>query len=113
MAVFGTVSWLSLRLSDGTLSGVIGLLGGVTAAPGLLLAGAPLGDDSRYPLAVAASIPFWMVIGGIASFRATRPATASWRDYWRELVLLSIAVMLGAAFALVLASAILGESMTL
>jgi hypothetical protein len=41
----------------------------------------------------------------------TQPATASWRDYWRELTWLSIAVLLGATFALVLASAIVGEAL--
>lgn len=111
MAVIGSVAWLSLRLGDSPLSGLIGLVGGVTAAPGLLFAGAPLGDDSRYPLAILASIPIWLVIGGLASFRATQPATASWRDYWRELTWLSVAVLLGATFALVLASAIVGEAL--
>lgn len=111
MAVIGGVAWLSLRLGDSPMSGLVGLLGGVTAAPGLLIAGAPLGDDSRYPLAVVASIPFWILIGAIAAYRATRPAIASWHDYWRELTWLSIAVLLGATFALVLASAFLGESL--
>lgn len=111
MALIGGVAWLSLRLGDSPTSGLIGLIGGVTAAPGLLLAGAPIGDDSRYPLAIAASIPFWVLIGAVAAFRATRPSTASWRDYWRELTWLSIAVLMGATFALVLASAILGEAL--
>lgn len=113
MALFGTIAMVALRLGDGRSSGLIGLVGGVTAAPGLLVAGAPFADDARYPLAVIASIPLWIVLGLIASRRATRQVVASWRDYWRELAWLSIGVLMGAIGALVAATSILGESLIL
>ena len=52
MGVLGATSWLILRLGDGRTSGILGLVSGVAAAPGLLVVGAPFGDDTRYPLAV-------------------------------------------------------------
>ena len=111
MAVLGAVAWLALRLGDGRSSGLIGLVGGVAAAPGLLVAGAPFADDSRYPLAIAASALLWLVLGLLASRRATRSPMASWRDYWRELTWLTVAVVVGAIAALVASTAILGESL--
>lgn len=107
----GAIAYVSLKLGDGRLSGLIGLVMGTAAAPGLLVAGAPLGDESSYPLAVFASLPFWLLLGFLASRRATRRLIASWRDYWRELAWLTIAVVLGAIVALIAATAILGESL--
>lgn len=102
---------LALRLGDGRSSGLIGLFGGVSAAPGLLVAGAPFADAGRYPIAVLASVPLWLILGLIASRRATRSPTAVWRDYTRELLWLTIGVVMGAAGALVAATSILGESL--
>ena len=113
MAVLGALSVIALRLGDGRSSGLIGLLSGVAAAPGLLVAGAPLADDGRYPLAVVASIPLWLMLGLIASRRATKRPVASWRDYVRELIWLTIGVVMGAIAALVAATSILGESLIL
>lgn len=113
MALLGGVALVSLRIGEGRLSGLIGLIGGVSAAPGLLIAGAPLANSGDYPMAVLASIPLWLLLGLIASRRATVPAVASWRDYWRELIFLTIAVMLGAIAALIAATQILGESIVL
>lgn len=113
MAVMGLIARVALVTSDSRASGIVGLLGGVSAAPGLLVAGAPFADDSNYPLAVIASIPFWLVLGLIASRRATRSVISSWRDYWRELVWLTVAVVIGAAGALVVATNLLGESLVL
>ena len=113
MAILGGLALLALRLGDGRLSGLIGLIGGVSAAPGLLVAGAPLASSGNYPLAVFASVPLWLVLGLIASRRATANAVASWRDYWRELMFLTIAVGLGALAALIAATQILGESIIL
>jgi len=113
MAILGTISIVALRIGDGRSSGLIGLLGGVSAAPGLLVAGAPLADDSRYPLAALASVPLWLVLGLIASRRATKRPVASWRDYTRELIWLTIGVVMGAVAALVAATSVLGESLIL
>ncbi len=107
----GSIAWVALKTSDGRLSGILGLFGGVSAAPGLLIAGAPFGDESQYPLAVLASIPLWMLLGFVASRRATRSVVASWRDYWLQLTWLTIGVIAGSVAALVAAASILGESM--
>jgi hypothetical protein len=111
MALLGATAWLALRLGDGVTSGLVGLVGGVSAAPGLLVAGAPLADDAGYPLAVLASVPLWLLLGFLASRRATVSPIAAWRDYVRELCWLSIAVVLGACAALIGATAMLGESL--
>ncbi len=110
-AVVGAVAWLSLRIGESRLSGLIGLFGGVVAAPGLLVAGAPLADESNYPLAVVASIPVWMLVGLIASRRATRSPMATWRDFWREYAWMFAGVAIGAAGSLIAATVILGESL--
>ena len=111
MAILGALSLISLRVGDGSTSGLIGLISGVSAAPGLLVAGAPLADDARYPLAVLASVPLWLVLGLVASRRATIRVMAGWGDYWRELLWLTAGVILGAVGALIAATAILGESL--
>ena len=111
MAILGATSLIALRAGEGRTSGLIGLISGVSAAPGLLVAGAPLADGSQYPLAVIASVPLWLLLGFLASRRATVRTMAGWADYSRELLWLTIAVILGAAVALIAATAILGESL--
>ena len=111
MAVLGAVSWLALRIGDGRTSGLLALVAGVSAAPGLLFVGAPFADDAKYPMAILASMPLWLVLGLIASRRATRSTVASWRDFWREMTFLTIAVVLGAIVALAAATSILGQSL--
>jgi hypothetical protein len=111
MAVLGAVSWLSLRIGDGRTSGLLALVAGVSAAPGLLFVGAPFADDARYPMAILASVPLWLVLGLIASRRATRSTVASWRDFWREMTYLTVAVVIGAIVALAAATKILDESL--
>lgn len=113
MAVLGAVSLTTLRMFEGRNSGLIGLLSGVSAAPVLLAVGAPLADDARYPLAILASVPVWLLLGFLASRRATRFLAASWRDYWRELFFLTAAVVLGAVVALIAAAMLLDESLVL
>ena len=111
MALLGAIAFGALQLDDGRASGMVGLLAGGAAAPGLFVAGAPFADDTHFPLAVAASVPLWLVLGFVASRRATRRALASWRDFWRELMWLTIAVVAGAALALAIATAQLGQSL--
>lgn len=111
MLVLGAVALISMEVSDSRTSGMVGLLGGVAAAPGLLVVGAPFGDDARYPIAVLLSVPLWLALGLLASRRATVRSLASWSDYWRELLWLTIAVIAGAAIALIAAASILGESL--
>ncbi|HEY5663914.1 MAG TPA: hypothetical protein VIS05_07755 [Ilumatobacter sp.] len=111
MVILGATSVIALRVGDGRSSGLIGLLTGVSAAPGLLVAGAPLAGDDQYPLAVLASVPLWLALGWLASRRATARSIASWRDYAREMAWLTIAVIMGAITALVAATALLSESL--
>lgn len=113
MAILGAISLISLRVGDGRPSGLIGLMSGVSAAPGLLVAGAPFADDARYQLAIVASIPLWLLLGLLASRRATNRSLASWGDYARELTWLTIGVVMGAGAALVVAVAVVGESLIL
>ncbi len=110
-AAVGALAWLALRVSDTRWSGLAGLFGGVVAAPGLLVAGAPLADESRYPLAVLASAPLWLWIGWLASRRATRSPMATWRDFWREYAWMFAGVAAGAGGSLIAATVILGESL--
>lgn len=111
MALLGAISWLTLRIGDGRTSGLLALVSGVSAAPGLLFVGAPFADDARYPMAILASVPMWLLLGWIASRRATRSTVASWRDYWREMAYLTVAVVIGAIVALAAATKILDESL--
>jgi hypothetical protein len=55
-AVVGAIAYLSLQWSDTSWSGAVGLIGGVFAAPCLLLVGAPFGDDGLYGPANDASV---------------------------------------------------------
>lgn len=111
MALIGGAAWLVLEIGDGRKSGLFGLAAGVTAAPGLLVAGAPFADSGNYPLAVLGSIPLWVVLGVVASRRATASPVAAWGDYARELLWLTVAVAFGAVAALAAAAVVLGESL--
>lgn len=113
MALLGGLSMLVLRIGDGPTSGAIGLIAGSAAAPGLLVAGAPFADESTFPLAIAASVPLWIVLGWVAARRATKRPVASWWDFGRELFWLSSAVVIGAIVAVVVAAAIVGQSLFL
>jgi hypothetical protein len=111
MIVLGGIALLSLWLGDGRNSGLIGLFAGSTAAPGLLVAGAPFADESRYPLAVLGSVPLWLLLGYLAAWRATRRPIATWSDYARELLYLTIAVAIGTTVALFVAAEVVGQSL--
>jgi hypothetical protein len=109
--ILGVVAWCLLAWFEGRWTSMIGLFGAVIAAPGLLVAGAPFGTDEHYRLAVLASIPLWLVLGFVASRRATRSPIATWADYWREYAWMSAGVAAGAIGSLVVASAVLGEAL--
>jgi hypothetical protein len=110
-ALLGLVAWWVLQSTDGRTSGVFGLVAGVIAAPGLLVVGAPFSDDAAYRIAIVASAVLWLVLGIVASRRATRSPVATWRDFWRELTYLGLGVAVGAIGALVAATTVLGESL--
>jgi hypothetical protein len=110
-AIVGAIAVLSLRLFDTASSGAVGLIGGVFAAPGLLVAGAPFGDKGLYPAAIGASAVVWALVGLLASRRATRNPMATWGDFWRHYAWLCGGIWLGCAAALVAAAVSIGESL--
>ena len=110
-AVVGAIAYFSLQWFDTAWSGAVGLIFGVFAAPALLAAGAPFGDRDFYPLAVAASGVLWLLIGVLASRRATRNPMATWSDFWRHYAWLCAGVWLGAASALAVAAYSIGDSL--
>jgi len=109
--IVGFIAYWSLQLFDTAWSGVVGLVGGVLAAPVLLLVGAPFGDRGSYPLAVLASGVLWMAIGLFAAFRATRNPLADWREFWKQFVPLMFGVWAGACAALLIATVTIGDTL--
>jgi hypothetical protein len=83
------------------------------ALPTALLTGIPWnGGGGRYFLAIVTSGALWLIVGAIAARSATEAAVASWRDWWREYLLLAGAVWLGVVVALgVMALALTGTSL--
>jgi hypothetical protein len=109
--ILGFIAYASLQLFDTAWSGAIGLVGGVLAAPVLLLVGAPFGERGTYPLAVLASIPLWMLVGWIAAVRATRNPLADWREFWKQFVPLMLGVWAGVLMALLIATVTIGDTL--
>jgi hypothetical protein len=111
-AILGAISVLLLRGHTSLLRGIAGFLTAVLAAPGLLVAGAPLRSGRAvYIAAVVGSTILWMVVGAIAARRATRVPVASWRDYWREYAWLAAGVWLGVVVALAAVNLIFGRAL--
>ena len=109
--IVGALSYASLEYSDASWSGAVGLVGGIIAAPGLLVVGAPFGDSSLYSLAITASGLLWLIVGLIASRQATRNPLATWADYWRHYLWLAGGIWVGAGIALGLATVSIGEAL--
>ena len=81
------------------------------AAPGLLLVGAPFGERGLYALAIAASALVWLLVGFLASRRATRNPVATWSDYWRHYAWMCGGIWLGSCLALGIAAAVISDSL--
>jgi hypothetical protein len=64
-----------------------------------------------YPIGIAISAVLWLVVGAIASRRATRNPMATWSDYWRNYWWLAGGIWLGAASALAVARFVVGEAL--
>jgi len=110
-ATIGAIAYAALELSDASWSGAVGLLGGVMAAPGLLVVGAPFGDSGLYILAIAASALAWVGVGWLAGRRATRHPFATWGDYWKHFAWMAAGIWLGVGIALAAATIALGEAL--
>jgi len=109
--ILGTVAFLSLQLFDTAWSGAVGLIGGVFAAPGLLVVGAPFGSKDLYPIAILASVGLWLLVGVLASRRATRNPMATWTDFWRHFAWLCGGIWVGCSAAMIAAASTVGESL--
>jgi hypothetical protein len=110
-AIVGGIAYASLHLFDTAWSGAVGLIAGVWAAPALLAAGAPFGERSLYPLAVAASALLWILVGFLAARRATRNPMATWSDFWRHYAWMCAGVWAGASLALAIAAVAISDSL--
>lgn len=110
-AVIGAISYAALQYSDASWSGAVGLIGGVVAAPGLLVVGAPFGNSNLYVLGIAGSGILWMAIGLLASRRATRNPLAIWGDFWRHYLWMAGGIWVGAGIALGVATISVGEAL--
>jgi hypothetical protein len=111
-AALGCISLLLLRGHTSLVRGVAGFLTAVLAAPGLLVAGAPLRSGRGVYLgATVGSAVLWMIVGAISARRATRLPAASWRDYWHEYVWLALGVWLGVVVALAAVNLIFGRAL--
>lgn len=105
----GAIAYGSLQMSDAAWSGPVGLIGGYYAAPTLLAIGAPFADRSVYPLAAGAAAVMWLLIGMLASRRATRNPMASWGDFWRHYLWMLAGVSVGVTVALAIATVRIGS----
>jgi hypothetical protein len=111
-AVLGALSLVLLRGHTSLVRGVAGFLAAVAAAPGLLVAGVPLRSGGNvYMAAIGGSAALWLILGVVASRRATQSPVASWRDFWREYLWLATGVWLGVIVALVAVDLILGRAL--
>jgi hypothetical protein len=109
--VLGAVALVALNIGDSTASGLVGLVLGVFAAPGLLAVGAPFSSATLYPIGIGVSVVLWLVVGYVAARRATRNPMASWADFWRNYWWLAVGIWIGASAALVIARYTLGEAL--
>lgn len=111
-AALGAGAWLLLRGNESTLRGVAGFLLAVFAAPVMLVAGIPLtSSETARVVSIAASAAMWLLIGLVATRRATQRPVASWRDFWREYLWIAGGVWLGVVGALVAANLLLGRAL--
>lgn len=110
--VMGAVALLMLRNNSSLARGIGGFALAIFAAPGLLAAGVPLSSGaSTYFVAIVASAALWLLIGVLASRRATRSPVATWRDFWREWAWPAAGVWIGVAGALAVADLVLGRTL--
>ena len=91
--------------------GAVGLIGGVCAAPCLLLGGAPFGEQDLYKLAIAASGLLWLLVGFLAARRSTRNQMAVWDDYWHHFAWMCGGIWPGCCLALGIAALVISDSL--
>lgn len=111
-ASLAVVSALLLHNNSSTSQGIAGFGALVLAAPAMLAAGVPLTTESgRKALGVLASIALWLLVGLLASRRATRSPVAMWRDFWREFAWLAAGIWVGVVIGLALTEILVGRAL--
>ena len=107
--ILGAIAYFSLQMSDAAWSGPVGLIGGYYSSPALLAIGAPFADRSVYPIAAIASALMWLLVGVLASRRATRNPMATWSDFWRHYAWMLCGIWVGVTVALAIATVRIGR----
>jgi hypothetical protein len=111
-AALGILGWLMLHNNESVSRGIGGFVSSLFAAPLLPVAGAPLrSGGGLYVLAVLGSAVLWLVVGVVASRRATRTPIATWREFWTEWSWLAAGVWVGVVIALVASNLVLGRAL--
>ena len=110
-AIVGIGGAALLRIGDSRPTGIAGLVTGLWAAPGLLVLGAPLSDTDLHPFGIGLSIVVWLLIGFVASRRATRDPMADWWQYWRHYLWAAAGILLGVVAALVVVGVVFREAL--
>lgn len=111
-ALLGLAAFALLHGNTATGRGVAGFAATVLSAPALMAFGIPLATGSgRFLLGIGVSALVWLLVGFVASRRATRSPVATWRDYWREYVWLAAGIWMGVVVALVAVDLVVGRAL--
>lgn len=87
----------------GRITGLVGFALIIAAFPLLVAFGIPLSIGIvSITLGVATSLALWFALGQWAAHRATKDAVADWRDWWRTMWPLALAMALGGGGGFVL-----------
>ena len=87
----------------GEITGLVGFVLIVAAFPLLVAFGIPLSIGIvSITLGVVTSLALWFGLGQWAAHRATKDAVADWRDWWRAMWPLALAMVLGGGGGFVL-----------
>jgi hypothetical protein len=93
MAVLGYLIWNG---SEGVRPALLVWFLGALAMPTAVLVGLPLFATAATLWAAAGtSAVVWLLLGRYAARRATRAPIATWRDWWREFIVLTLAMWAG------------------
>lgn len=93
MAGVGYLVWTG---SEGIRPALVVWMLAALAMPTALLVGLPLFASAATLWAgVASSAVVWLLLGRAAARRATRAPIATWRDWWREFAVLTVAMWAG------------------
>jgi hypothetical protein len=101
--LLGFAALVCINVFESQITGLAGLTFAYFSAPALPVVGAPFSESSRHPIAIAISAVLWVIIGIVASRRATRNPMASWADFWRDYSWLAGGIWLGAVVPMMVA----------